>query len=457
MGVFDRLRNAWSALAGSAAPPARDGDRGFARELSLERPQPTPSSPSKTFASVDFGIYDRYAFHPGQGLTPRRLQYIYREAELGYPWLQCDLFEDVIETDGHLHSQASSRIDAVSGSEWSVLPGDRTPLGQKAAEVLGIACAALPSWRDNIEHQLWANSYGFSYTEIVWDLVNGWIVPVWLAKTPHRRFRFTLNEDEPRVYTPWNLAVGDALEPGRWWRSTRPGRLIARSGLMRPGTWWSLFKRMSVRDWIIFAERFGLPFVIGSWDENASDEDKEITKLAAASLGKDGWAAMSSTCKLVVERVNGGASADSVQGAIVNLCNAEISKLYSSATLTSEIQGQGSYAATSVHQDGSFELRRSDAARLGDSFQRDIGTPFTVYNGLACAGPRLFHQVQKQSDPVARAKVFATLANDVGLALSQRQVRREFQIEAPTDASDELVGKIPVTGDPAKALPRGGD
>jgi phage gp29-like protein len=39
-----------------------------------------------------------------------------------------------------------------------------------------------------------------------------------------------------------------------------------RSGYLRTAIWWSWFKSLTVRDWVAFAERFGLPYPIGKYD-----------------------------------------------------------------------------------------------------------------------------------------------------------------------------------------------
>ena len=46
--------------------------------------------------------FDETQAHPGFGLTPERVLRIFRAAEAGYPAAQCDLFDDLIENDGHL-------------------------------------------------------------------------------------------------------------------------------------------------------------------------------------------------------------------------------------------------------------------------------------------------------------------------------------------------------------------
>jgi len=409
-----------------------------------------PQQPAAYFASLNLGeadfVADHMATHPGYGLTPKLVLAIYREAELGYTRLQCDLFEDVIENDGHLRSQVENRIDAVAGKSWSIEPGGPAKRDQVAAEKLDAACRMVESFRDMLEHQLRANPYGFAATEMEWSLVDGWVIPTNFYNTPHRRFRFT-EQDDWRIYTKDSRATGEPLIQGKWILSRRPGRIMARAGLMRTATWWSLFKRLSMRDWVLLGERFGLPYVLGQWEENASPEDKRVVKQAAKSLGKDGWAAFSKACSLAIEKVDVGGAKD-IHAALMDRCDQEISKLFSGATLTSSHGGSGSYALGHVHENRSWDITLNDAERISQRFQIHVGIPFVRFNGSKAAPPNLRIHVVRESDPITRSKVIATLANEVGLKVSQQQIRQEFQLKPPIDEKDTLEGQVQPKGDP---------
>jgi hypothetical protein len=74
---------------------------------------------------------------------------------------------------------------------------------------------------------------------------------------PHRRFMFD-PQSRPCLTSKTNLYPGDLLErrPGSSWlrAETRRWQRQVQAGILRTGAWWALFKRMSVRDWLIFAE-----------------------------------------------------------------------------------------------------------------------------------------------------------------------------------------------------------
>ncbi|MFH0902758.1 MAG: DUF935 family protein [Pseudomonadota bacterium] len=384
---------------------------------------------------------DRWTQHPSYGLTPSGIAQIYSSAEAGAPAQQCDLFDDMIERDGHLRSQLDGRLQAVMGKDWILEGGGDSEEDARAAVLLELACRATPSFWQTIKHQLKDTWYGYSLSEIVWGISDGLIVPTWFGNVPHRRVRFgdpmatsDASSSEPRLLTKVADTRGVALEPGRWiWGETDVPAV--RAGVMRTATWWAFFKKLSVRDWIVFSERFGLPYVTGEYSETASDADKSALKEAVAQLGKDGAAVFAETCKLVIHQVERGGKAEDIQGSLTALCNAEMSKLVSGATLISESGGPGSFALGRVHQERSFDLIDSDAKRIADRFADAVGKPFVVWNGLNARPPRLRINVMRETDPLTRSKVLSTLANELGLALDEDQVRKEFSVKRPVGAA----------------------
>lgn len=421
----------------------KHGDRrGLALTPPAALPEKAPANePPQT---INFQFFDRWSTHPGHGLTPTRIREILLESEVGYPMRQCDLFEDVEESDAHLRQAFESRLQAVAGKSWTVLPGGDRKMDQTAAERFEQALRDVPNTRQMFEHQLTDTRYGYAATEILWGLSDdGWIVPTWFANVPHRRFRFDLEGDNPHLLTKDNTAIGEPLLPGQWIFSRLRHRLAASSGLMRTAIWLAMFKRLALRDLIVFSERFGLPYLKGIYEEGASDEDKAVLKAALRKIGTDGAAMMSERTKIELVEVASKASGEQVQAVIHELVNAEISKLITGATLNAESKGPGSYALGQVHQDRSFDLIASDAERLEHRIKVDLAIPFLKFNGLAAAPPHLKIHVVRNVDPLTRARVASIYANDLGGELSREQIRTEFQFKPPIDDDDKLVGAKP--------------
>lgn len=409
--------------------------------LRIDRPGPMPGSPAKSLVTGSIDPQVEWIEHPGHSVTPERIATAFLEAERGFPARQCDLFADLIESSAHLRSTLEHRLDAVAGKAWIMQPGGDEDIDHLAARKLQEALEAVPNWSNAIEHLLEFNPYGYAGVEIQWDLKDNWWVPVWFDITPHRRFRF-LN-DNPRLLTREAPVDGIPLEPGAWIFARRRGPL-ARSGLMRTAAWWTMFSQWAVRDWVIWMRTFGMALIRGVYDETAQPEDKKVLKQAVKSLGKSGMAVMSKACTIEIDQPQQGGKATDVHGALVQLCNKEISKLIKGATLTMESGTQGgSFAAADIQQDSAFDLIDGDQRRLGRRIGMDLGRAFCHFNGLQAKPPFGLWSVSREIDPKQKMEIAVMAATKLLLPLSKDQLRRDHGFKPPIDDDDALVGAAP--------------
>ncbi len=383
---------------------------------------------------VSYPVFDRWVEHPGRRLTLARIFASYNTAEEGDPQWQCDIFDDRIEADAHLRSLLETRVDSVARKPWIIQEGGDDPADKEAAKLLEDALRLVPNFIETLEHQLRFNWYGYSGSEIKWEKKDGLIVPTWFVNVPHRRFRFD-ELDRPRLQVEGNVD-GELLRQGSWWFTCRAGRILAASGLMRTATIWSFFKTSSIRDWLVWANRYGIPMVTGTYNQLESQpEEINVLKKAVKALGTDGWAVFSDLCKITITEVQAGGKAEDVHGALCNLCDAQNSKLLAGATLVMEGGSHGSYAQSRVHENRSFDLIAGDAERLGQAFEQAIGVPFVKWNGFKARPPRLKLQIIRDMTPEGRAKIFVTALNELRLPLDEDQVRQELQLKSPAGAA----------------------
>lgn len=342
MAISDRLRGAGRWLARAFRGPARAaaapalaaaivaGDarpaHGY-RMLSMTRPSALPrKAPTGTEArEIPF---DQWADHPGFGCTPQRVVTIFRLAEAGWLQQQCDLFDDLIEVDCHLRNLFEQRAQAVAGTDWVVQAGGPDAIDAQAAKVLGDALSRLPI-TEALEHLLSFNRYGFAAMEIDWDVreVDGrpWVVPVHFACVPARRFRLAPKTEELRLLTASNSTDGVPLTPGKWIVVKRAVNSLPRSALMRTAAWPALYKRFGTRDWVVYAEKFGIPLPLVKYNERNDDEAKTVAEEIADNIGNDGAAVVPEGIE--VEIVEAGRNGDSsgTHGGLIGFCNREMS------------------------------------------------------------------------------------------------------------------------------------
>jgi len=386
---------------------------------------------------------DRYSGHSGVALAVSGLLASYRLADQGYPADMCDIFEDRVGADAHLRSLYERRVDAVACSPWTISEGGDSDADRDAAKMLEDALRRVPNWLETLEHQLASNFFGYSGSEAIWQRRDGVAAPVWFENVPHRRFRFG-DDDAPRLLTATDNVDGVELAPGKWWFSGRAGRIMAASGLFRTAMWWSHFKTLSMRDWLVFAGRFGIPYVAGKYSSDGTTPPEERAKLeqAVAEIGSDGYAVFSDACEIAIHEAK-AVGEQQVHGLLVNVCDNQNSKLIAGATLTSESGGTGSWALGKVHQGAWFQLLNGDAMRLAKSFEAAIGAPFVAYNGLSARPPRLKIHLSLDIGVADRIDIADKVVNKLGMPVSQSQIREMTQLRAPSGDDDSLAGPAP--------------
>lgn len=417
-------------------------------------PGPLPPRPTPDLDSARFPWWDLVPGDPARGLTPQGLIQIYRAADAGSPSMQCDLFDRVAERDGHLRAQFAIRAAAVAGKTWLLQAGGDNDADMRAAKLLEARLRRVPNLRATFRHLLKHIFYGWSATEIMWEEVDGLFAPAWFANVEHRRFVFD-QWGAPMLLTTEERSKGIPLKPGKWIYLESDSRAPS-SGLMRTAVWLSLWKSRAFRDWVIFNERFGMPCPIGTYGDATPKEEKDALKQAVAAIGKDFYAIFHESCKIESIKLDGGSAPDAVQGPFVQLCNAEMSKLITGATLTSgEGSSVGSYALGAVHENVLFSATCDDAEMLAEAFAQQVGRPFVEMNGLDAEPPRLKMQVVKEIDPTARAGIFDLAVNKLKVPVDLDQFYQEFQLKAPTGAAIAGAPAPPDNMPPAAPPPAG--
>jgi phage gp29-like protein len=398
----------------------------------------TPKQTRKLIASRTL---DKYISHPGYGVDPRTIVSIYRNAEQGYTASQCDLFEDILESDGHLRSVIESRTLALTGKTWQIQADGTEPASLKAAEILQQALSNA-NFSSVIQSIISCRYFGYSASEIIWGQnESGDFIPKHFIPIPHRRISFD-DYDVPKLLNK-DLVYNDGedMPLGEFIFSANSGimseTITARSGLLRTATWFALFKRWSWRDWTIYANKFGIPAVIGKYEPEAEPESIAELEKAVKDIGEAGQAVLPSNTNIEMKEPASGGNSN-IHAAIVASANAEISKLIAGATLTSEIKGNGSYAAASVHENVAFSLVKADYKLVADAVKDQIIIPFLKYNGFSnIKPPRLVIHISKTEAGTERLAQFEK-ALSMNIELDKEQIREELQFRAPPSAERTL-------------------
>lgn len=406
--------------------------------------------------------------HPEVGLTVESLASYQRQAEQGSPVRQMDMFDGLMERLPEMRGMFSERNEDVAGCDWAVVPPpdrDDKP-SQLAAAALQEYLqynvnAVVPSpttspalsFRSFLEHQGSNVPFGYAATNMMWDYVDGLIVPVQFEPVAHRRFG---SPSADLAHQLWLIDAGigrfqlQELEAGMWAVTRYAGRNPYAAGLMRSCSWWVLFSLLNFKQWQVFADMFGLPLAIGYYQEGAGEKSRLALEDAVRLIGQDGYAVLSDLTELVIKETVRGGDSSTVYPQIFALALNQITKLITGGALNTDVSstGAGSYNAATVHESRAFKMKRRDATRIEDTFSESIGRTFVAWNGFdRAAPPRL--KIKIARDELARAQTIEILG--MAMPISKAQMREEFNLRTPTNKEDEMTFTPTEAPDPNRA------
>jgi phage gp29-like protein len=297
-----------------------------------------------------------------------------------------------LETDDEIAAAMDTRKDAVLSAPWRLEsqpgPADdfiRQELTAFLPDILNVSFSALP--------------YGYSVAEIVY------------AQRPDNRTGLSAITEKPfEWFEPqqdgslvWLTAWGgrETLDTeikflmtrrGASWRNPRGDSLFSKL------YWPWFFRHNAWRFWMRFLERFGDPLLLGK------THDPQGMVAALAGMGINNVVAVQSDEDVKAVMATGAGEFERVETALAK----RIQKSILGQTLTSDVQGGGSYAASQTHNEVRHDKRNSDLRMITPAIQQVIAALWKI-NGFTGPAPLFAFQDDANID-MERANRDALLA-----------------------------------------------
>lgn len=396
-------------------------------------------------------VTDKFSEYPSNGLTPVKLAEIFREADSGDVMRQMELFEELEEKDPHLFSQLQTRKNAVTGLDFEIIPFDSDDDRDKEiAEFVESQLGSLENIEDIMIDLLDAIGKGFAVSEIMWGYDEGHVVVNDIRSRHQKRFFWDSLDDSFKVRT--EAAPEGTLLPDSKFivhrykaRSGHPSR----AGVLRVVSWMYLFKNYDLKDWVAFAEVYGMPLRLGKYQPGASEDDKVALMQALIQIGADaaGIIPDGTTIEFITTEK---ASSTDLYEKLARYCDEQISKAILGQTLTSD-SGGGSYAQSKTHNEVRHDLTVADCKALASTLRRDLIRPLVIFNfGEDKRIPYLRFDCEESGDLEQTANILGTLIKEVGLKVPTSYIYKKFSIPKP-EGGEEIAA--PQLGLPFKAEP----
>ena len=401
-------------------------------------------------------VTDKYSEYPSNGLTPVKLAEIFKEADAGDVLRQMELFEEMEEKDPHLFSQLQTRKNAVTGLDFEIIPFSDDPRDKEIADFIEEQINGIESLEEVETDLLDAIGKGFAVSEIMWGYDEGHVVVREIKSRHQKRFFWDSLDDSFKVRTK-DAPEGILLPANKFIvhrYKARSGH-TSRAGILRVVAWMYLFKNYDLKDWVSFAEVYGLPLRLGKYAPGASEADKVALMQALIQIGADAAGIIPDGTSIDFITTEKTSSSDLYER-LARYCDEQISKAILGQTLTSD-SGGGSYAQSKTHNDVRHDLTVADCKSLASTLRRDLIRPLCIFNfGEDKRVPHIRFDCEESEDLTQTATIIGTLVNEVGLRVPTSFIYKKFSIPEP-EADEEVAAprstSAGLTGLPFKKEP----
>jgi phage gp29-like protein len=239
-----------------------------------------------------------------------------------------------LKNDPHVWSCIQSRKSGVLSLQWTLeqmdAPDEVYSLIRQIFDNLDIY---------QIESDiLEAPLFGFQPIEIIWNYVNGKIIPIELKAKPQEWFAFDTNGN--LIYNGSNPSERQLVERYKIINVQHEASAINPYGhsLLAKCYWPVTFKNGGLRFWVNFTERYGMPILIGQYQRGATNNEIEQLARDLESIYEDAIIVSPMDVKIELHEPNRNSSVE-LYLELIRFANNEISKAILSQTLTTELEG----------------------------------------------------------------------------------------------------------------------
>ena len=276
-------------------------------------------------------------------------------------------------SDAHVGACVINRKAGVKSLNWSI---DRGKARSRQAKIIEDVFKGLDIERITGEI-LNAPLFGNQPLEVMWEQSGKYWLPKDIVGKPQRWFVYD-EDNKPRFLTKTNMTLGEELPekkflfPTHDWEYENPYGFALLSRCFWPVT----FKRGGYKFWVIFTEKFGMPFLLGKLPRGL--EQKEYDDLAETleRMVQDAIAVVPDDGSIEMltgkDKGGGGGGSADLYEKLLKYGDGEVSKALVGQTLTTEIGSTGSYGASKTHMQVRNEIVWGDKKLVESVFNRLI-------------------------------------------------------------------------------------
>lgn len=386
--------------------------------------------------------HDSVAF----SLTPQRLAQVIRAVDQNDILEYLTLAEEMEERDLHYHSVLATRKLAVGGLNVVVEAATDDPRDVEIADFVR-EVAECEEVGDLLADQLDALGKGYSVSEIMWDRDGPrWVPAEYIWRDP-RFFQFDMETGQKLRLRDENYPVDGMPLPGYKFIQHRPRLktgLPIRGGLARLAVVAYMCKSYSLKDWLAFAEVFGMPLRLGKYGLGATPEQKAELLRAVANLGTDAAGIIPEGMTIELIEATRGQGGEKLFEGLAEWLDRQVSKGVLGQTASTE-GTPGKLGADDAQENVRSDIKTSDAVQLQNTLRRDLVRPLVDLNYGPLPRnryPKLRLAAEEAEDLQALSVSLPPFIN-LGLRVEESVIRDKFGLPEPEEGAQLLKPPAP--------------
>lgn len=398
----------------------------------------------------------RQVWHPSVagGLTPGRLAALLQAAAEGDARDYLTLAEEMEERDLHYASVLGTRKLALAGLNIRVEAATDDAEDVRRADALREVIGS-PEFGEVQTDLTDALGKGYSVAEIIWDRSGKTWVPERFEWRDPRFFMFDrATGQELRLLDDADVVNGIALAPYKFivHRPRLRTGLPIRGGLARLAAVGYMCKAWTWKDWMGFADIYGIPMRVGRYGPNASKEDIGVLLSAVANLGSDAAAVIPDSMRIDFNQAANVAGAGDFFKGLAEWWDKQMSKAIVGQTMSAD--DGASLAQAKVHNEVRLDLLEADAKAESNTLNRMFVRPFCDLNfAPGRPYPRLIIDVPQPENLELLIKAVTALV-PLGMRIEQSVIRDKFGLPEPAEGAEILAVQAAAPAPVATALNR---
>lgn len=372
------------------------------------------------------------------GMTPPLLAILLGNAAAGDILAYLTLAEEMEERDLHYAAVLHTRKIAVSKIDIQIEASTEDAKDLAIADEVR-AVFSRGKGRKLVFGLMDAMGKGYSATEIIWDTSESQWMPKRYEWRDPRFFQFDIETgSELRIRDERDMLNGIQIPPYKFvvhYPCIKSGIPI-RGGYARLVAFAHMCKGYATKDWVAFAEVFGMPIRIGKYGPTATKEDQRKLMTAVANIGTDAAAIIPSSMMIEFEGTGNVTAGGIIYKDLAEYMDRQVSKGVLGQTMTTDDGSSRSQAE--VHNEVRADILEDDIAHMEQTITEQLVIPWTILNhGAQKQYARAVLAIRKMEDLEKFSRSVTPLV-DRGLPVEIAQVLDKFGLEESEDGAAVL-------------------